>query len=383
MGTNDYAFIYLEISILCFIICTIILAKISDDMGSNWVTKAFAWMPRLFLIMLVLDGITQMHYLGVFSFPKLLVCFCYSSYMWLLGVLAFIWLFYTEQEIGGKLCRSRMFWRLICIPFIILFVISFGSIKWGWLYYLDANGLYHRGPLYAWQTLLSYPYFIFATIHSFIIALKEKVTVRRKKLINIATFLIAPTAGSILQVIVGGYPILPPSICIAIMFIFVSLQGDLINLDALTQLNNRKSADKYLEEIIAKTTEATPFYLYMIDVDDFKSINDTMGHMEGDHALKVIAEALRISIDEFKGFAARFGGDEFLAVIAEKNIDAPEVFKTEINNRIAELTATEMLDFPLSISIGFAECNSPAEDPEDLIAKADAMLYNEKYGKEK
>ena len=200
---------------------------------------------------------------------------------------------------------------------------------------------------------------------------------RKKELYTLSSFIIAPIIGALLQLTVGGHPFAGPSICIAILFIFLSIQGGMIYTDSLTGLNNRKRTDQYLEEVIPNANEE-PFFLYMLDIDGFKKINDTVGHVEGDRALKILAESLKKNVDEYHGFAGRYGGDEFVVVIQAKLIKSPDAFVEKLNADLKEATEKEHLEYETSVSAGYALCQSNTARESNLVAKADDMLYENK-----
>jgi diguanylate cyclase (GGDEF)-like protein len=136
--------------------------------------------------------------------------------------------------------------------------------------------------------------------------------------------------------------------------------------DALTGLLNRRYLERRLnEEIDRSKRHHFPMSVMMLDVDDFKSYNDTFGHPAGDAALKIVAGILK---DILRGadVAARYGGEESVeaAAIAER-----------LRQRI------EHTEFPkrrITISIGIASCSKEIDTPEDVIAAADHALYEAK-----
>lgn len=116
-------------------------------------------------------------------------------------------------------------------------------------------------------------------------------------------------------------------------------------------------------------------YIVMIDVDKFKSINDTYGNLEGDRALKYMAKILKEATSKKDGFLARYGGDEFIIIFSD--ITEEEIIK--FADEVHELTkkTKDDLGYFFSASIGYAKMEEN-EAIEDVIAKADNNLYNAK-----
>jgi diguanylate cyclase (GGDEF)-like protein len=148
--------------------------------------------------------------------------------------------------------------------------------------------------------------------------------------------------------------------------------------DPLTGLLNRRYfQERMSEEIERSRRHHLPLSLIMIDVDDFKSVNDTLGHPVGDEVLKIMARCLRNCIRTID-VAARYGGEEFTVIL-------PQTTKADAQT-IAERICTDVnrLDLPfttsdqklvLSASLGLATYPEDAESMEDLIRNADVALY--------
>lgn len=105
--------------------------------------------------------------------------------------------------------------------------------------------------------------------------------------------MLAPLAAGITDIFVPDMPVAAAGAMVSIVFVIMHMQESRISNDALTDLNNRRRADAYLEDAIARSSEARPFFFFIVDMDRLKSINDTYGHLEGDHALQMMANALR------------------------------------------------------------------------------------------
>nr|WP_296574540.1 GGDEF domain-containing protein [Ruminococcus sp.] len=152
--------------------------------------------------------------------------------------------------------------------------------------------------------------------------------------------------------------------------------------DALTGLNNRRRMEIFLQDMIHNASDDNPFRIYMIDVNDFKLVNDKFGHIVGDRTLQLVADALRNVSDRLHGFCARYGGDEFVLITSE-NAQVQESIQHEVNSlreKCADLIPT------ISVCTGSAECRSGAVTATQLITQADEQLYVQKeifHGKRK
>lgn len=166
-----------------------------------------------------------------------------------------------------------------------------------------------------------------------------------------------------------------------------TLQEELIlareeaTIDALTGLNNRRGLDKTLQESIDIANELKkPLCILLIDIDHFKKINDTHGHLIGDKVLKGIANQLSKQI-RGDDYIARFGGEEFTVILKETPISSAFVVAEKIRSSVERLKLKEVksgkeLD-PITTSLGVASYQY-GENMEDLLSRCDEALYRAK-----
>ena len=115
----------------------------------------------------------------------------------------------------------------------------------------------------------------------------------------------------------------------------------------------------------------------MIDINDFKQINDRFGHPEGDAALILLAETLKQVGAHFKGLIARYGGDEFFVVLETKSPQEVSAFRQELLDTLAQNNAQAAKPCNVEISLGFADYAPQLTIPE-LIERTDQALYKNK-----
>jgi diguanylate cyclase (GGDEF)-like protein len=149
------------------------------------------------------------------------------------------------------------------------------------------------------------------------------------------------------------------------------------NLDGLTKVFNRRALDRYLENVTKKGTLQHDLYLLILDIDDFKNINDTYGHIVGDKILIFISNLLRKTLrDGDKVF--RYGGEEFVVILNRITKEKCE----EIAKRILHTVRTNTLFYKgksvkVTMSIGVTKYLS-GDTSETLIERADKALYRSK-----
>ncbi len=142
--------------------------------------------------------------------------------------------------------------------------------------------------------------------------------------------------------------------------------------DPGTGLYNKRAIHEYAME---KTQERKELYLAMMDVDDFKKVNDSFGHMFGDEVLSKVSEIMRAVIDS-RGMVGRFGGDEFMLVLdgVSSEEELRRIFKTISKNIQWEYQDIKET-MAITTSCGVAKFPDDAANFEDLFKKADKALY--------
>lgn len=154
--------------------------------------------------------------------------------------------------------------------------------------------------------------------------------------------------------------------------------SELVREDQLTGSLNRRGLDDVFERETARADRrGTPLCIAVLDLDDFKKLNDTLGHIAGDNALKhlvkVVKETLR-SMDVI----ARFGGEEFLILLPETTIEAAEATMTRLQRELTRhFFMHENEKVLITFSAGVA-LRRPNENQTDLVKRADGAMYKAK-----
>ena len=152
--------------------------------------------------------------------------------------------------------------------------------------------------------------------------------------------------------------------------------------DALTGLGNRRGLDAVASQMFSACRGSREdLCVLMIDVDNFKPLNDTLGHAAGDEMLKGIADVLRSSIRENDG-AYRIGGDEFVVLLPRASRLIGERLAGRLTKLVELLAQPLNLPHPPALSIGIAALSDDESgEAKDLLARADRHLYELKQGK--
>ena len=148
-------------------------------------------------------------------------------------------------------------------------------------------------------------------------------------------------------------------------------------LDGLTGVHNKRYFLEFLErELASSQRHGHPLTLVMFDIDHFKALNDTRGHLAGDHVLRTLSSRIQTRMRR-EDLLARYGGEEFAAVLNSTDLTGGIRFAEDVRRRI-EAAPFEFggESFTITVSLGVAAvANEQGVDPAALIARADKKLY--------
>lgn len=159
--------------------------------------------------------------------------------------------------------------------------------------------------------------------------------------------------------------------------------------DALTGVANRHKFDTVLaDEYTRAKLENRPLTVMMIDIDHFKRYNDSHGHQAGDHCIKIVSDTLHALVASFGGTFARYGGDEFAAVLADVGAEEAQLIGNSMVDAVKNRRIPVQDDFTnhkcVTVSIGTASLHPAELSSAMLLQRADAALYqSKKHGRGK
>lgn len=301
--------------------------------------------------------------------------------------------------------NSTAFLRLmVCILFLPCFLLMDNSLPQP-VYFLSGAAFIYAVILYAFPLALSYLNMFFPMslildlllITSFIYLLEHYT-------LALALFYLLPVIGAsfnerpaapfgtaflagffyLALAVLRGYWLIPVILQIIYFFIIAFFTATMTrqfqhtyiqqaNQDSLTKIHNRRFFNYFLDK---QVNTQTPHTLILIDLDNFKQLNDTQGHHHGDYVLKVVASILKEHTRSYD-MVARYGGDEFAIILPHTSKDESKNIAERIRNGV--LINPKLLLYPIiSISLGLASYPDDAQSTEELLEKADAALYRAK-----
>jgi diguanylate cyclase (GGDEF)-like protein len=270
--------------------------------------------------------------------------------------------------------RTRFITRVVWAIFVLHGLVLALNVPLGFYFYLSENNVFHRGNLFFIRLAVSYApvlFFLADLIPSF-------RTLRHSQIyLVILLFLLAGT-GSVIDLILGTRSLIWPCFSSALLYFYFFIIKTDSKMDTLTGIGNRYSFNEFIDNLSRQSAKASAqsYAIVMIDMDHFKQINDTLGHLEGDNALRDMAAIIKGCV-RHTDFAARYGGDEFvLAARAENDI-------TKLMERLQQAidlqNGKKTRPYKIEISYGY-DVFTPNGDQsiEKFLAHIDSLMYQHK-----
>lgn len=280
----------------------------------------------------------------------------------LLQLLTYLWVLFMFEHMNKKINTLKTI--VLGIPLFIGCVFMFINNFVPLIYKIDQTGTYVRLSGYYYYFLSDIVYLL-CSIIIYLISKRNDITL---VLFPMYIFILPILIGSIFQTIYSLVSAVIPFCSIAYASLLISLQSENNYKDTLTGIYNRALLNFYLSRI------KQDLMIVLIDLNDFKSINDTYGHDTGDSALKLFATILNETVSN-DGYTIRYAGDEFMIIFKsldeEKNINKIKLTQDKLKN------ASKKLRYEISFSYGYG-IYSYKEPFNEFLSIIDKMMYDNK-----
>lgn len=281
------------------------------------------------------------------------------------------WVMYAHFNIFQEEKRTLRLLKPLSLLVISNFILVIVNQFTGWYYTINEANIYQRGPFYFVSVLWT----ISLVIVAFLMILKNKDKVEERHYNSLLIFAIPPVISIFLQIQIYGISFMLNAIVLSLLIILLNIQNLNMYTDYLTGVYNRKWLDFAINNRISKSNARSSFAAILIDLDDFKSINDTYGHDVGDMVLQDITKVLKKCLGS-EALLARYGGDEFYILLNSGDPNLVEETIEQLRNCMETYSETNEQGFRISISVG-----SIVYDPTsnwsvlDFQKKVDELLY--------
>ncbi len=303
----------------------------------------------------------------------------FSNYV-IMAAVTYAWLRYVMAVEQAPHRERRINKFAVLFPFLVstvlLLLIWFTAPQ-----KLVSDTLEVLPLVYVFLVTVPYIYILAVIFYAVRRAKTEEDPAEKRKHLYVGFFpLIVILGGLIEMLFMPDTPVFCFSCTILMLIFYLRSMETQISTDPLTQLNNRGQLLRYVSQGSNLRMEGKRSFVVMVDVNDFKLINDTYGHAEGDRALVLLAESLKdvVSSHKMPIFLGRFGGDEFVLIVHAAGGEEVEGLIRDIRLRLE--TACREADAPyiLSIGAGFDELLDSRDSFQKCMQRADQNLYLDK-----
>ena len=370
---------YLESNAVCVIIFGIMLSHnlLKQDRQEKQIK--YDWTLVAFMGYFITDTVWAAVIAGVIPGTVALVSAVnFLDYLFM-AAITFTWLRYAMaiEQVPGRDKPIKVF--AILFPFIVstvALIVLFAVAP-----DLLLDGTTKTKPLFS-SFLVTVPiiYIIASLFYSLRRVKGETNPDEKRKHVYIGCFPLIVILGGMAQMLLLPEGALFCFCCTIFMLIFyIQAMEKQISVDPLTGLNNRGQLARYISQTSGLRKDGTT-YVLMIDINDFKRINDTLGHAEGDRAIVIVANALKRIVDArtFPTFLGRYGGDEFILIAHTASAPEIDLLIYEIRSRIKEDCYVQQVPYVVFVGVGFDKLEGDADTYQKCIARADDNLYIDK-----
>ena len=192
-------------------------------------------------------------------------------------------------------------------------------------------------------------------------------------------FVLSPTLAMVFLLIFQESSLMWNAITISLLISYIFVQIKITNTDFLTGLFNRREFEYQLQRIKNNSNKNEKIFGMIIDLDDFKEINDEYGHNEGDYALIEVGQILKSSVRK-QDFVSRIGGDEFAILLSAKDEDVVENVVCRIKSNLEDFNINSSNKYNLRISYGYDFYDEESYDTViDFFNHVDTKMYTQKH----
>lgn len=295
-----------------------------------------------------------------------LICIVSVSCTWLMYVA-------SRLNVGGNHQNRAKLTKFLSVISSLYTVVAVSTWWTGALFEITPEGVYVKGRYYYITYIVSILLIVGNMVMTLYVRGKEGSKERRKECILLLLCGFPPLVGMVMQHLWRDWWVGATAVSLTLLFLYLNNQNRQITTDALTGLNNRMEFDQHIYKRAEQGGNAS-WGLFMLDVDDFKGINDTLGHAVGDEALWQTADILRHILGDDKTFIARYGGDEFAVIGDWETEQEARAAIARVEDEVAYFNRETAKNYKLSFSIGYAMWRE-VDTIEQLIDKADERMY--------
>lgn len=291
-------------------------------------------------------------------------------------LLVYFSIIYSDFKLFADIKRIKRIYPFMAIPSILTIIGCLINIFTPVFYEIDQYNVYHRTNLNIIPYVVTYFYMAYAVILIYM----HRGKTQKRLFLPVSMFIAPIVLGSLLQFLFYGYSLVWLGASVGLISLYVNLQNESSYVDQLSGLFNRQYLNNLLLVLGDKKETSGLTAGIMLDINNFKSINDRFGHSVGDDAISKVGKMLHTAVGD-KGVTCRYGGDEFIILMNVKSHKEIIDMIDNINKKAALFNESENTPYAINFSIGCGTYNNKRESIDDFLKKIDDSMYEDKKRK--
>ncbi len=373
------AAIYVQINIIPIIVLIIMRLNTPKIFTYTWRSRVLRFIIVLLAGIIVINMCTWVLDGSIKPYASALLWFTNTLYSGSVCFAAFLWYLYVYDMVVngvGQTGRKAAVWS---VPLLVLLAVLASNPWHRLLFYMDSHNHYVRGPYFVLQVLIPVGYLTPASALAHRQIRLEYLPEKKKEFQMLASFILLPVLGSILQLAFFGTDLIWPFTAASLLLIYTNVQREQVTRDSLTGLNNRRRLDQYLQIMDERLEDKENWYFILMDINKFKSINDAYGHVTGDEVLREVSDRIKVVFGAEQAFLARYGGDEFVIILKSNTPEEAMDTIRRLQESVAGIRWGGGKPWEITLSAGCVKYNADSmKSTRDAVALADKRMYQEK-----
>lgn len=302
-------FWHIETDVVCFIILGAMYFDIrKHDFYTSLQDRCFRHITEYTMFMIALDIAASL----IMDFPvnRALYHVLMSLYFATSPTLCFLWCCYVAIIIERKMtAKLKILLTFMFLPVLIYFIVAISTPFTGLVYSLGENFEYTRGPFFVHAVWLL---IIYSLLTALIVLIQIKYIVPRSRVWILLMFPLIACIGTWVQLANPGMLTMNASYTIVYVITYFYILNRHSTRDGLTMVYSRVTGEQHIKDYISMGTGTGAYVI--TDIDNFKRVNDKLGHVFGDKTLKIVAQTMLYSFPK-DSVVSRIGGDEFVIFV--------------------------------------------------------------------
>ena len=375
----DYTFFYVEANIVCIIIFAILLFKNIYSVDRQEKQLIFDRVLIFSMLYFANDCFWALLLNGSIYGNRYCIDIVNLLNSVFLSLICYNWFLYIEVSQGVKYITKRFNRFLTFIPALLSISIMTVLCIFFDRTVIDPNN--NLTDIYYAVFLTDAAIYIpLSALASFRRAFRKENYALRSQYIICALYPLGVGVSGFVQTLFLNAPLFCFGCTIMMVYMYIMSLDSMVSLDPLTNLNNRAQLRKYISNDLKISEHGEKIFLFMIDLNKFKYINDTYGHVEGDKAIIRASQALKIACsgERHRHFIARYGGDEFIIVARIGDERDASDLRDRIKKTMISHNDESGASYELNAAVGYSEYSGRIEDFQSALKAADDALYADK-----